>query len=168
MFHLAQTKRFQIQNSNHLNVSLEVNNATNSVNQCPNDAAVDAGQGIEFYNLVADYSQLTNYRDCELRASEFRRLALNLISQNKITQESHDVAIDALLLAAECYINPYFMMYLKDNSSEVSKIYSENSNACGSSVTEKILGHKDNDSKLVADIERRRDRIVLEILIESA
>lgn len=170
LIHVPSSADKKISDPNYLNVKLEVNNAShkNSANQSPNDAALDAGQGVEFYNLVADYSQLTNYRDCELRASEFRRLALNLISQNKITQESHDVAIDALLLAAECYINPYFMMYLKDNSSEVKKMHSENSNACGSAVMERILGRKDNDLKLVADIERKRDRIVLEILIEAA
>lgn len=170
LIHVPSSTDKKISDANHLNINLEVNNASqkNSANQFPNDSAFDAGRGIEFYNLLADYSQLTNYRDCELRASEFRRLALNLISQNKITQESHDVAIDALLLAAECYINPYFMMYLKDNSSDVSKTYPGNSNDYGRADMERILGRKDNDLKLVADIERRRDRVVLEILIEAA
>ncbi|XP_057800433.1 uncharacterized protein LOC131015933 isoform X2 [Salvia miltiorrhiza] len=170
LVHVPSSTDKKISDSNHLNVSLEVKNASskNSVNQFPTDAALDADQGIEFNNLLADYSQLTNYRDCELRASEFRRLALNLISQNKLTQESHDVAIDALLLAAECYINPYFMIYLKDNSSYVSKIYPKNSNNHGPTDMERIFGRKDNDLKLVADIERRRDRVVLEILIEAA
>ncbi|KAH6820390.1 hypothetical protein C2S53_015870 [Perilla frutescens var. hirtella] len=170
LIHVPSSTNKKISDSNNLNVNLEVNNGShkNSVNQFPNNATFDAGQGVEFYNLLADYSQLTNYRDCELRASEFRRLALNLISQNKITQESHDVAIDALLLAAECYINPYFMMYLKDSSSDVSKIFPENSNNFRPADMERILGRKNNDMKLVADVERRRDRVVLEILIEAA
>ncbi|KAL8555562.1 hypothetical protein ACS0TY_003387 [Phlomoides rotata] len=161
----------KISDSGHLNVSLEVGNASRkiSVNQFPGDAALDGGQGIEFYNLMADYSQLTNYRDCELRASEFRRLALNLISQDEITQESHDVAIDALLLAAECYINPYFMMYSRDASPDGNKIYPKNSSKnYGSAEIERIFRRKDNDLKLIADIERRRDRVVFEILIEAA
>ncbi|XP_042047213.1 uncharacterized protein LOC121793071 isoform X2 [Salvia splendens] len=170
LIHVPSTTDKNISDSNHLNVSLEVNNASlkNSVNQFRNDAALDADQGIEFSNLLADYSQLTNYRGCELRASEFRRLALNLISQKKFTQESHDVAIDALLLAAECYINPYFMVHLKDNLSSVSKIYHGNSDNLGAADIENFFGQKDNDLKLVADIERRRDRVVLEILIEAA
>lgn len=170
LIHVPSSTDKKISDSNHLNVSLEVNNASrkNSVYQFPNVAALDADLGIEFNNLLADYSQLTNYRDCELRASEFRRLALNLISQNKITQESHDVAIDALLLAAECYINPYFMTSLKDKSSDASRISPQNSNNHGPADIERILGRKDNDLKLVADIERRRDRVVLEILIEAA
>lgn len=170
LIHVPSSSDKKVSDSNHLNVSLEVNNAShkNSVNQFPNDAALDADQGFEFNNLLADYSQLTNYRDSELRASEFRRLALNLISQNKSTQESHDVAIDALLLAAECYINPYFMIYLKDNSSDVSKIYPKISNNHGPADMERIFGRKDIDLKLVEGIERRRDRVVLEILIEAA
>ncbi|KAL1547472.1 hypothetical protein AAHA92_23948 [Salvia divinorum] len=170
LIHVPSSTDKNISDSNHFNVSLEVNNTglKNSVNQFPNDSALDTDQGIEFSNLLADYSQLTNYRGCELRASEFRRLALNLISQNKFTQESHDVAIDALLLAAECYINPYFMVYLKENSSNVSKIYHGSSNNHGAADMEKNFGRKDNDLKLVADIERRRDRVVLEILIEAA
>lgn len=171
LVHVPTSTDMKISDSSRLNVGLEVNNAIqkNLINQFPNDAAFDAGQGIEFYNLLADFSQLTNYRDCELRASEFRRLALNLISQNEITRESHDVAIDALLLAAECYINPYFMMYFKDISRDVGKIYPKSSSKnYGPAEIDRIFRQKDNDLKLVADIERRRDRVVLEILIEAA
>lgn len=171
LIHVPTSADMKISDSGRLNVSLEVNNASQkiSVNQFPRDAALDGGQGIEFYNLTADYSQLTNYRDCELRASEFRRLSLNLISQNEITPESHDVAIDALLLAAECYINPYFMMYSRDVSPDVNKIYPKSSSKnYGTAEIERIFGRKDNDLKLIADIERRRDRVVLEILIEAA
>lgn len=155
-------------NPSRLNVSLDVNNAIRK-NQLSNDPSLDAGQGIEFYTLLNDYSQLVNYRDCELRASEFRRLALDLNSQSEITRESHDVAIDALLLAAECYINPCFMMSFKNISPDVSQVCTNSSNKNdGPAEIEKIFRQKDNDLKLVADIERKRDRVVLEILIEAA
>ncbi|KAL7126039.1 hypothetical protein ABFS83_14G158400 [Erythranthe nasuta] len=127
----------------------------------PCDASLDAGQNIELDNLLTDYSQLMNYRDCEMRASEFRRLALDLNSQNEITtQESHDVAVEALLLAAECYINPYFML---------NKVHPKSSSKNeGPAEMERIFRQKDNDLKLLDDIERKRDRVVLEILIEAA
>ncbi|KAL6557435.1 hypothetical protein OROMI_017785 [Orobanche minor] len=159
----------KVSDSSRLNAGLEGENGDHKkINLFPHDADF-GGQGIELYNLLADYSQLLNYRDCELKASEFRRLALDLNSQDEIPPESHDVAIDALLLAAECYVNPCFMMSFKDMSHEKSKIYPMySSKNNGSAGTGKIFRQKDNDLKLVADIERRRDRVVLEILIEAA
>ncbi|XP_022865442.1 uncharacterized protein LOC111385283 isoform X2 [Olea europaea var. sylvestris] len=134
----------------------------------PNDVALDAAQGL-FSNLLGDYSQLMNYRDCELRASEFRRLALDLHSQNEITVESHDAAIDALLLAAECYINPCFIMSFKNISSDVEKNRTKRTNEDHELAENRwILKQNDNDLKIVADIERKRDRTVLEILIEAS
>ncbi|PIN21717.1 hypothetical protein CDL12_05591 [Handroanthus impetiginosus] len=171
LIHVPASTDVKISDSNRLNVSSEINNVIrqNLINQFPSDAALDAGQGIELYNLLADYSQLINYRDCELRASEFRRLALDLNSRDEVTQDSHDVAIDALLLAAECYINPCFMMSFKDISPDVSKIYPKSFNKeYGPAEIERMIRQKDNDLKLVADIERKRDRVVLEILIEAA
>ncbi|KAG8363536.1 hypothetical protein BUALT_Bualt19G0032600 [Buddleja alternifolia] len=169
--HLPASTDIKLPDSGRLNVSMEVNNVVhkNSSNQFANNGVSDAGQGVEFFNLLADYSQLTNFRDCELRASEFRRLALDLSSQNESTQESHDVAIDALLLAAECYTNPFFMMSFKGISRDVSRInpkrFRENH---GLADIKRVFGQRDNDLKLVADIERKRDRVVLEILIEAA
>ncbi|KAK6143096.1 hypothetical protein DH2020_023444 [Rehmannia glutinosa] len=171
LIHVPAGTDINISDSSRLNAGLEGNNViqNKTINQFPHDVALDAGQGIEFYNLLADCSQLLNYRDCELRASEFRRLALDLNSQNEISRESHDVAIDALLLAAECYVNPSFMMSFKDISPEMSKIYTTySSKNNGPAEIERIFRQKDNDLKLVADIERKRDRVVLEILIEAA
>ncbi|CAI9764942.1 unnamed protein product [Fraxinus pennsylvanica] len=134
----------------------------------PNDVALDAAQGL-FSNLLGDYSQLLNYRDCELRASEFRRLALDLHSQNEITVESHDAAIDALLLAAECYINPCFIMSFKNLSLDVKKNRTKRTNEDHELADNRwILKQNDDDLKMVADIERKRDRTVLEILIEAS
>ncbi|XP_020553359.1 uncharacterized protein LOC105173395 isoform X2 [Sesamum indicum] len=169
--HVHATSDIKMSDSGRPNVNFEANNVMqkNLINQFPSDVALDAGQGIELYNMMDDYSQLVNYRDCELRASEFRRLAVDLNSQNEITRESHDVAIDALLLAAECYINPCFMMSFKDISPDVSKVYPKSSSKdYGPLDIEGIFRQKNNDLKIVADIERNRDRVVLEILIEAA
>jgi len=54
---------------------------------------LDSGLGLEYFNLQAEYFQLLNYHDCELRASGFRRLTLDLHSQIDVTIESHDAAI---------------------------------------------------------------------------
>ncbi|KZV29503.1 hypothetical protein F511_22732, partial [Dorcoceras hygrometricum] len=159
-----------ISDSSSSNVRSEFNNAVQkNINYFHNDSAFTSSHGIELFNLMANYSHLLNYRDCELRATEFRRLALDLSSQNGITLESHDAAIDALLLAAECYINPYFMKSSKDISVGVGNIDNKRtSEKCGFADISSIFPQKNNDLKLVADLERKRDRVVLEILIEAA
>lgn len=89
---------------NHKDANSELNHVINKkiADQLPNGLVLDCGFIAEYFNLQADYFQLINYRDCELRASEFQRLALDLHSENEIAVEGHDAAIDALLLAAEC------------------------------------------------------------------
>ncbi|KAM7273540.1 hypothetical protein ACFE04_028204 [Oxalis oulophora] len=127
-----------------------------------NHLVLEAGFSVEYFNLQADYLQLVNYPDCELRASEFRRFALDLHSQHEVTVEGHEAAVDALLLAAECYVNPYFVTtfstILKDtNQMSINGI--------------KVLKHADkNDPKLqtIVDLEKKRDKIVLQILLEAA
>ncbi|OAY73554.1 hypothetical protein ACMD2_02487 [Ananas comosus] len=61
----------------------------------------------DYHNTLADYLQLSNVHDCESRALEFQRLALDLCSQHDSTLEGHNAGIDALLLAAECYKRTY-------------------------------------------------------------
>ncbi|KAI8545646.1 hypothetical protein RHMOL_Rhmol07G0055900 [Rhododendron molle] len=129
------------------------------------------GCSAEYFNLHADCMQLINYRDCELRASEFRRLALDLHSQHQITPEGHDAALDALLLAAECYVNPFFLTSFQDapqvpNRMKTSEM--ENPEKHDFAVVNSVLKKNDNDLETVAFLERRRDKIVLEILLEAA
>ncbi|KAM3265933.1 hypothetical protein T459_03074 [Capsicum annuum] len=123
---------------------------------------------VEYSNLHADYFQLMSYRDCQMKASEFRRLALDLHSQCEITSEGHDAAIDALLLAAECYVNPFFMSSSRDSSAIMNKLSTKK--PCKNyevSVLQKLF-EEDNDFKIVADLERKRDKFVLEIILEAA
>lgn len=147
-------------------VERNLNNLVNS------GLSFDAGGcSAEYFNLHADCMQLINYRDCELRASEFRRLALDLHSQHQITPEGHDAALDALLLAAECYVNPFFLTSFQDApkvSNRMKTSEMENPEKHDFAVVNSVLKKNDNDLETVAFLERRRDKIVLEILLEAA
>ncbi|CAK9144814.1 unnamed protein product [Ilex paraguariensis] len=155
----------------HCNASTEENHVDEKkmTNQFHNFVVPDAGYAVEYSKLHADLLQLMNYRDSELRASEFRRLALELHSQNEITPDGHDAAIDALLLAAECYINPFFIMSFKNTPKVIN-----NKNICrtdekfGFADLKKVLEKNGNEMEAVAHLERRRDNVVLQILLEAA
>lgn len=136
-----------------------------------NGLVLDAGFAAEYFNLQADYFQLINYRDCELRASEFRRLALDLHSQNEIAVEGHDAAIDAFILAAECYVNPFFMMSFRSSPKAMSSMnINEIKNAKGYDISEPRNASKKNscDLETIALLERERDKVVLQLLLEAA
>uniref|UniRef100_A0A2P2M4Z1 DNA-repair protein Xrcc1 N-terminal domain-containing protein n=1 Tax=Rhizophora mucronata TaxID=61149 RepID=A0A2P2M4Z1_RHIMU len=136
-----------------------------------NGLVLDAGFAAECLNLQADYMHLVNFRDCELRASEFRRLAFDLYSQTDITVEGQDAAIDSLLLAAECYVNPLFMMSSRSTLNMMSTMKSGNArNQKVSGIMEpRNTSKKDTcDLETVALIENERDKIVLQILLEAA
>ncbi|XP_062098879.1 uncharacterized protein LOC133804752 isoform X2 [Humulus lupulus] len=134
------------------------------------DLIIDTGFNAEYFNLQADYFQLINYQDCELRASEFRRLALDFHSQDEITMESHDAAIDALLLAAECYVNPFFMMTFKNGPKLKNQINIKETRALKEHEFQfrKVSGKSRTDLKTIALLEKKRDKIVLQILLEAA
>ncbi|CAL5380807.1 unnamed protein product [Camellia sinensis] len=154
--------------SKHGNISTEEKYVEKTINNLVNNRLVlDAGCAAEYYNLHADYMQLINYRDCELRASEFRRLALDLHSRHDITPEGHDAAIDALLLAAECYVNPFFMVSCRDVPKIVNRMNKDAEKNEFADVNI-ILKKNDNDLETVAHLERRRDKVVLQILLEAA
>ncbi|KAK9273545.1 hypothetical protein L1049_018355 [Liquidambar formosana] len=139
-------------------------------NQSLNGLMLDAGFSVEYFNLHADYLQLTNYRDIELRASEFRRLALDLHSQGEITPESHDAAIDALLLAAECYVNP-FMMSFRTSHNVINQMNCKGAKIQPNdeiSELRRVFGKNNSNLETLAHLERKRDKIVLQILLEAA
>ncbi|KAG2381063.1 uncharacterized protein HKW66_Vig0204360 [Vigna angularis] len=132
---------------------------------------LDAGLGFEYFNVQADYFQLLNYNDSELRASEFRRLALDLHSQSDVTIESHDAAIDALLLAAECHVNPYFISSIGASSKLTDLL---NINECKTAhprdkaKVKRTSGKNKPNLDTIAHIERKRDKLVFQILLEAA
>lgn len=155
----------------HSNVNIEgIDDVLkNSGNQLPDNLLPSIVSIPEDPCLMADYFQLMNYSDSELKASEFRCFALDLHSQTLLTPEGHTAAVDALLLAAECYVNPYFMMSFQDTSQAFSKAnVSRSFSNWKLTDIRKVLEKNDNDLKFVADFERERDRAVLKILLEAA
>ncbi|XP_054784251.1 uncharacterized protein LOC129291108 isoform X2 [Prosopis cineraria] len=157
--------------SNLMGISLESKHAMkHSTKHSPN-FVLDAGFGAEYFNLQADYLQLVNYHDCELRASEFRHLALDLHAQNDVTVESHDAAIDALLLAAECHVNPYFMLSF-GASPKLMDLLNINDNKISRSddivELKRTFGNSKTNLETIAHLERKRDKLVLQILLEAA
>ncbi|KAJ6814051.1 uncharacterized protein M6B38_139160 [Iris pallida] len=126
---------------------------------------------VDYLNLQADYLQLLDHQDCEIRASEFQRLALDLCSQHDITSEGHDAAIDALLLAAECYVNPFFMVSFRPTSKLIDQINTIKSKMKqNDNLLELGRGFrkKNTDLEKIANLEAKRDETVLQILIQAA
>ncbi|KAF7825935.1 uncharacterized protein G2W53_017099 [Senna tora] len=157
--------------SNLVGISLESKHVKKFTNQFSTNFVLDTGFGPEYFNLQADYIQLVNYHDCELRASEFRRLALDLHAQNDVTVESHDAAIDALLLAAECYVNPFFMLSFGASPKlmDLLNIHDNKLSRSHDIVELKgTFGKSKTDLETIAHLERRRDKLVLQILLEAA
>ncbi|CAN1786166.1 hypothetical protein LINPERHAP1_LOCUS17139 [Linum perenne] len=130
----------------------------------PNGLVLDADLNCEYFNLQADYFQLVNSLDCELRASEFRHLALDLHEQEEIAAEAHDAAIDALLLAGECHVNPFFMMSFRSDpkvASDKAKVTEARKTGNPSKGIGIELGK-------IAVLEKCRDKTVLEVVLEAA
>lgn len=124
----------------------------------------------DYFDSQADYQQLENYQDCELRAQEFHRIALNLCMQQEPTLEGHNAGIDALLLAAECYVNPFFLLGFQSNLEpldKIERIHSELMQGNASSVS-KNLHLKDFNKKTIYNLENKRDRSVIDLLLQAA
>ncbi|XP_047337665.1 uncharacterized protein LOC124941396 isoform X2 [Impatiens glandulifera] len=163
----------------HKNLDAKDENADSEKNDIQKDLDKVAQNGfmlessplsLDWSNLYFDHIQLMNFRDCELRASGFRRLALDLHSEPEITSESHNAAIDALLLAAECYVNPFFMTSFRENKEFKNMKRSQPNIAGNFEFTDqgRILEKNGNLLETVAHLESQRDKIVLQILLEAA
>ncbi|GAB4839506.1 hypothetical protein Ancab_029030 [Ancistrocladus abbreviatus] len=125
----------------------------------------------KYFNMQVDYAQLFDYEDCEAQASEFRRLAFDLHSHQNTNLETQNAAIDALLLSAECYINPFFMISFK----ETSKVFNKLTDPLvklpqGVEITElrKFFSKNNCNLETVAYLERKRDKVFVQILLEAA
>lgn len=132
---------------------------------------LDNSFSVGYFNMQADYLQLVNHEECESRAYEFQHLAVDLCSHPDISPEGHDAAIDALLLAAECYVNPFFMMSFRPTSKLISHMTfmkSKISQTNDIMELDKNFRNSDIDLKTVAHLERKRDKTVLEILLKAA
>ncbi|XP_072956255.1 uncharacterized protein [Typha angustifolia] len=125
----------------------------------------------DYYNMQADYLQLIVHKDCELRTAEFQRLSLDLCSQHDITPEGHDAGIDALLLAAECYVNPFFMISFRPNSELIKQMNSIHAKLTQENAIMELSSNfqrKKIDLETVAHLEKNRDKAVLDILLQAA
>uniref|UniRef100_A0A7N0TIX9 Uncharacterized protein n=1 Tax=Kalanchoe fedtschenkoi TaxID=63787 RepID=A0A7N0TIX9_KALFE len=141
----------------------------NVISQVQNVLELDTSS-IDHMNLQADYLHLNNYQKCELRASEFRHLALDLHSHSTITLEGHNAAIDALLLAAECYLNPFFLMSFRTNC-----VGANQSSSRKASIHQKFditelrrVFERNYNLEMLAQTERKRDKYVIQLLLEAA
>ncbi|KAG9131535.1 hypothetical protein Leryth_025479 [Lithospermum erythrorhizon] len=125
---------------------------------------------LESSNLKADYVQLLNYRECELRASEFRRLALDLQSHSQITPEGQEATVEALLLAAECYVNPYFQFPLKCTGRTAGQTTAEEASKNNNlSDIRNVLHDSGKGLEIVSILKEKKGlKTVLEILLEAA
>ncbi|XP_006484745.1 uncharacterized protein LOC102621032 isoform X3 [Citrus sinensis] len=135
-----------------------------------NGVALDTGFAADYFNLQADYFQLINFRDCELRASEFRRLASDLHLKHELSAEGHDAAIDALLLAAECYVNPFFVISFRAGTNILDQMKISGPKVPRSFELPELRrsGKKNCNLETVADLEKKRDKIVLQLLLDAA
>ena len=136
--------------------------------QFRDESIIDDGFSVQYLDLRANYLQLVHYKDCESRASQFRRLALDLLSEAEISREGYATAIDALLLAAECYLNPF-------STSSVSKLLCNLYNTSTKDLKEsndmepnRFFKKSGLDQETIFSLESRRDKIVLEILLQAA
>ncbi|KNA25922.1 hypothetical protein SOVF_002230 [Spinacia oleracea] len=133
-------------------------------------AVSHAGISMKYFSLHLDHTQLLDYEICKSRASEFQRLALDLHSQNNVNLEGHTAAIDALILSAECYINP-FMTSVKEHS-----VVSDLVNFQGTkyphdrevSELRKALEKGNCNLETISQLERKRDKVFVQILLEAA
>lgn len=132
---------------------------------------LDSGFFGDYFNLKADYLKLENLLDCERRATEFQQLALDLCSQGDIPAEGYDAAIDAFILAAECYINPFFMFSVTPNSKlakHLNLMKSMMNQSNNIMELKKDFLKTAADLEIISHLERKRDKTVIDILVQAA
>ncbi|XP_021735575.1 uncharacterized protein LOC110702196 isoform X2 [Chenopodium quinoa] len=133
-------------------------------------ATSDSGFSMKYFSLHLNHTQLLDYEICQSRASEFQRLALELHSQNNVNLEGHNAAIDAMILSAECYINP-FMISVKEHSVFCNQVkihgtkYPHDQEI---SELRKALGKGNCNLETISHLERKRDKVFVQILLEAA
>ncbi|XP_057531547.1 uncharacterized protein LOC130809771 isoform X2 [Amaranthus tricolor] len=129
----------------------------------------DSGLSMKYFNLHLDHTQLLDYETCQSRASEFHRLALDLHSQKNINLEGHNAAVDALILSAECYINP-FMIPAKERSVVNNQVkFHGQKYPREQEILElrKALGKGNCNLQTINHLERKRDKVFVQILLEA-
>ncbi|KAL3678453.1 hypothetical protein R1sor_021409 [Riccia sorocarpa] len=134
---------------------------------------LDAATADRYFSLQAEYFQLVNSQERELRAMEFIRFATELHSRRDASKEGQQAAIDALLLAAECHLNPFFLVPPTTYQQQVvrfrelkgSPFSTEGNNTKEGTIK---TGKNNPDLEVVYWLEEERDKAVLRILLEAA
>ncbi|KAL2892701.1 30S ribosomal protein S14 [Bienertia sinuspersici] len=129
-----------------------------------------SGFSMKSFSLHLDRTQLLDYEICKSRASDFRRLALDLHSQKSADLEGHNAAIDAMILSAECYINP-FLISVKgrsENSDQVNLHGTKYPRDQEISELRKALGKGNCNLETISHLERKRDKVFVQTLLEAA
>ncbi|KAJ3681587.1 hypothetical protein LUZ60_014160 [Juncus effusus] len=156
-----------------LNFPEKPNSDQNAQIRNPNSQifSLDDSFSADYYQTKADYLQLINYQDCESRSSEFRQLAIELCNKNDLNIEAFNAGIDALLLAAECFVNPFFLVSFKPDSDLLNRINKIKEKLIkGTDLLElrKDFMKKKMDLVTVSSLENKRDKAVLDILLQAA
>ncbi|KAL9245193.1 hypothetical protein vseg_018871 [Gypsophila vaccaria] len=132
------------------------------------DVKLASGFSMKQSSLILDHRQLLDIESCERRANEFRRLASDLHSQQNINLEGHNAAVDAMILSAECFINPFMMSakeYPEISDQEASK---RSPNDVKVMELRKVLGKGTCKLETISRLEQKRDRVFIQILLEAA
>lgn len=156
--------------ASHLDPNNEITPREEKTTRVPKCSTSDSGFSMKYFCLRLDHSQLLDFEICRSRASEFRRLALDLHSQKDVNLEGHNAAIDALILSAECYINP-FMISVKERSvvnDQVKCHGTKFSRDREISELRKALGKGNCSLETISHLERKRDKVFVQILLEAA
>ncbi|CAM6088777.1 unnamed protein product [Calypogeia fissa] len=133
---------------------------------------LDAANAEKYFSLQSEYLQLVNSQERELRALEFTRFATELHSRRDISLESHQAAIDALLLAAECHLNPLFMVPSLEYQEQVTRfstllVLPFPTDNCQPGRKKTLSRTKEGLERVFA-LEEERDKAVLSILLDAA
>ncbi|PWA53886.1 Armadillo-type fold [Artemisia annua] len=92
-----------------------------------------------------------------------------LFAPPKVKDMGHNAAVDALLLAAECYVNPFFMMSFRDSFKLfLEQKIGKTNDSFGFAEIKRILEKSDGNLETLARLEKERDKIVLELLLKAA
>ncbi|EMS63452.1 hypothetical protein TRIUR3_14083 [Triticum urartu] len=153
----------------------EVDQAALAVSDCPaphscNPEVVDGRDTSEIAMRIESFEQCNSlFAPEELKQSELTN-TLREDHDKEPTIEGHNAGIDALLLAAECYVNPFFLLDLRLNSEPLDRIERTHSELIqrNASFELKDLLVKDLDLATVHSLENKRDRAVLDLLLQAA
>lgn len=159
------------QSFGHINLKVDGKQLKGKDSRSRTKLMLDVACADENFDLQTEYLQLVNYQERELRASEFSHFAEELHAQSEMNLESHEAAIDALLLAAECHLSPYFMMTSSDSEHHINKNASKNSKSSHMGrmmVDEPFLSNRKSEVQMIGNLEEKRDRTVIDILMQAA